>query len=92
MSTLERHLQIEHLGLCLPYLTPKYLCMLRCTCSELRDMRVSWQAHSIGHELDGSCSATSWLHRNIVSMRDLRLSLSCCLPKRTLQDLLSVGR
>jgi hypothetical protein len=68
------------------------MCILRCTCSELRDMRVSWQDHSIEFQLDGSCSAVSWLHKNIVSMRNLRLALSCPMPKKMLQDLMAVGR
>lgn len=76
------------LRLCLPRLTPKDMCMLRCTCSVLRDMRVSWQGHSIDFQLDGSISATSWLHKNIVSMRCLSLGVSLNTPERMVQDII----
>jgi hypothetical protein len=87
-----QHLQIVHLALCLPYISPKDMCMLRCTCSELRDMRVSWRHHSIDHKLDGSCASIAWLHKNIVSVLQLKLTITLDLPTKLLQDLLSVGR
>jgi hypothetical protein len=66
--------------------------MLRCTCSELRGMRVSWQDHSIDNEMRGSLSAISWLDKNIVSMRQLSLRVFFSLPQRFLQDLMGGGR
>lgn len=87
---MDKLLQI--LRLCLPRLEPRDICILKCTCSELRDMRVSWHDHSINFQLDGSASATSWLHRNIVSMQTLNLKISLDLPQRTLQDVMEGGR
>jgi len=83
---------VKGVGLCLPRLTPKYVCMLRCTCSVLRDMSVSWQDHSIDFQLDGSASATSWLQKNIGTMKKLNLVITAAQPQRTLQDVMEGGR
>jgi hypothetical protein len=88
--TMDKQLQIVQL--CLPLLTPKEVCMQRCTCSEFRDMRVSWKDHSIRFELDDSISAASWLHKNIVSMVDLTLNIITDMPARYLQDVLKGGK
>jgi hypothetical protein len=87
---MEQQLQIVQL--CIGHLRPEDVCMLRCTCSAMRDMRVSWHDHSIRFELDGSFSSVSWLHKNIVSMRKLYLTLSVGMPGNMLQDLWDVGR
>jgi hypothetical protein len=58
-------LQVGHVGLCIPYLDPKDVCMLRCTCRELRDMPVSWRHHSINFFLNETGSAKSWLLRTL---------------------------
>jgi hypothetical protein len=55
-------------------------------------MHVSWQDHRIQFWLDGSFSAISWLHRNIVSMQELVLGISLALPLRLLQDVMEGGR
>jgi hypothetical protein len=86
---MDKHLQI--LQLCLPRLTPSDVCMLRCTCSELRDMPVSWHEHSIDFHLGDSPSAIAWLHDNIVSMHKLSLTMSSSLLKLPRQDLLARG-
>jgi hypothetical protein len=73
-------------------LTPRGICMLRCTCSELRDMRVSWSDHSIDFHLKTSVSALSWLHKNIASMRQIRLTIGINLPRGMLQDVMKGSR
>lgn len=78
--------------LCLPRLTPKDMCMLRCSCSELRGMGVSWQDHSINFSLGWSGSATFWLLKNIVSMRELNLNISGDVSQTALQDVMEAGR
>jgi hypothetical protein len=87
---MEKYAEVVQLGL--PYLTPKDMCKLRCTCSGFRDMRVSWHEHDIEFLMDGSCSAISWLHKNIVAMRKLDLVISTNLPEKCLQDLMEAGR
>lgn len=78
--------------LCLPHLAPKDMCMLRCTCSALRDMRVSWHGHSIDFQLDGSVSATFWLYKNIASMRKASLKVSTRTSLQMLKGVLEGGR
>jgi hypothetical protein len=70
---MPQRLQAQHVILCFRYLNVKEMCMLRCSCSELRDMRVSWQDHSIDFKLGRSWSSMAWLHKDIVSMRRLSL-------------------
>jgi hypothetical protein len=84
--------QLQIVQLCLPLLTAVDVGMLRCTCSKLRDMRVSWQEHSIKHELNGSPSAITWLHKNIVSIQDLNLELRFDAPDKLLLGLLEAGK
>lgn len=83
---------LDILQLCLPRLTPNDMCMLRCTCSELRDMKVSWRDHSILFQLDGSISALAWLQKNIVCMQTLRLDINFSLPGELLHDAMKGGR
>lgn len=78
--------------LCLRYLEPKDMCMLQCICSDLRDMPLSLQDHSIDFQLDGSASATTWLQKNIVSMQKLALETDHDLPPELLQDVMEGGR
>jgi hypothetical protein len=84
--------QLQVFQLCLPLLAPEDVCMMRCSCIELRDMRVSWQDHSIRFKLDGSPSAILWLYRNIVSIQDLYLQISVDLPTNLLLGLLGAGK
>lgn len=79
---------MQILQLSLPLLTPKDICKLKCTCSELQDVSVSWQDHSIDFKLDGSASAVSWLHKNIVSVTTLELEITVGLPLKMLQDVM----
>uniref|UniRef100_A0A383VAJ9 F-box domain-containing protein n=1 Tax=Tetradesmus obliquus TaxID=3088 RepID=A0A383VAJ9_TETOB len=83
---------LQIVKLCFPRLTPKDMCMLRCSCSELAGMSVSWQDHSINFKLDGSDSATCWLQKNIESMRKLSLNISGDVPQTALQDVMEAGR
>lgn len=55
-------------------------------------MSVSWHDHSMDFQLDGSVSAIYWLHKNIVSMQQLWLTISVSLPAKTLQDVMESGR
>lgn len=80
------------LQLCLPHLGPTHICVLRCTCSTLRDMSVSWQGHSIEFGLGGSVTAAYWLHKNIVTMQHLSLFISFDMPRRMLQDIIDGAR
>jgi hypothetical protein len=88
--SMDKHLQI--LQLCFPLLTLKDVCMLRCTCCELRDMPITWQDHSIEHKLDGSFSSLSWLQNNIGSMRQLSLTVTTNMSRKVLQGLMANGR
>lgn len=91
---MDKLLQI--LRLCLPWLTPKDTCMLKstCKCFKLRDMinSASWHDHSVDFELTESDSALRWLLRNIGSMQKLTLSISLCVPRQKLQDVLGSAR
>jgi hypothetical protein len=91
-SSMDKVLQC--IQLCLPCLVPEDVCILRCTCKELRDMRVSWKDHSIDFCLEGpqSCSALSWLHKNIGSMQCLSLKSHISLATELLQGLIASGR
>jgi hypothetical protein len=84
--------ELQVVQLCLPFLTPKDVCLLRCTCRELRDMRVSWHDHSINFKLGESLSAITWLQKNIIFMRQLKLKLGSNFPQASLQHLMEVGR
>jgi hypothetical protein len=67
---MNKHLQVVQL--CMPWLTPQSVCLLKCTCRDLNVMRVSWEAHEcITFKLDGDPTAIAWLHKNIVSFRQL---------------------
>jgi hypothetical protein len=88
---MEKHPQVVQL--CLPWLAPKDVCMLQCTCKELKATPLTWEAHDhIRFDLNGSPSAISWLHKNIVSIRHLSLALTFNPPKQLLQDLFVDGR
>lgn len=87
---MDKPLQI--LQLCLPCLNPKDVCMLRCTCCELQDMAVSWRDLSIDFQLDGSSSANCWLEKNIVTMKQLSLTINYEMPRETLQGVMEAGR
>uniref|UniRef100_A0A383VEK7 F-box domain-containing protein n=1 Tax=Tetradesmus obliquus TaxID=3088 RepID=A0A383VEK7_TETOB len=82
----------EVLQLCFPLLTPTDMFKLQRTCRELRDMRVSWQGHSIDFHVNESVSALSWLHKNIGSMWWLNLTISVVLPRSMLQQVMEAGR
>jgi hypothetical protein len=68
------------LRLCVRYLDPADVCMLKCSCFGLRDLRVSWQDHSINFKLGKSCSTIVWLLENIVTMRRLSLEVNLNVP------------
>jgi hypothetical protein len=88
---MDKHQQVVQL--CLPRLRPKDICVLKCTCRELKGMRVSWDGHQqLGFTLNGSPSAISWLHKNIVTIKELSLTLEFNPPKQLLQDLFKDGR
>jgi hypothetical protein len=90
-QNMDKHQQVVQL--CLPLLRPKDICVLQCTCRELNAMRVSWDGHRwLGFKLNGSPSAISWLHKYIVTMKDLHLLLTFNPPKQLLQDLFKDGR
>jgi hypothetical protein len=87
---MAKHLQVVQL--CLPRLSPKDVCMLACTGKEFYTTRLTWEAHEcIRFDLDGSLSAISWLHKNIVSIRHLSLALTFNPPKQLLQGLFADG-
>jgi hypothetical protein len=88
---MEKHLQVAQL--CLPLLSPKNAAILRCVCSGYQMLRASCEAYGDIHfELDGSPSAICWLHKNIVSIQTLYLTLTFNPPKQLLQGLLAAGR
>jgi hypothetical protein len=89
-QNMAQHQQVVQL--CLPHLRPEDVCLQRCTCRELNAMRVSWDGRGISFELNGSLSAMSWLHKNIVTIKQLALSLTFKPPKQLLQDLFADGR
>uniref|UniRef100_A0A383V862 Uncharacterized protein n=1 Tax=Tetradesmus obliquus TaxID=3088 RepID=A0A383V862_TETOB len=53
-------------------------------------MGVSWQDHSINFSL--GWSATCWLLKNIVSLRELNLNISGDVSQTALQDVMEAGR
>jgi hypothetical protein len=90
-QNMDKHLQV--MQLCLPHLLPKNVCMLKCTCRELNAMRGSWEAHqNISLTLNGSLSAMAWLHKNIVAIKQLSLTLTFDPPKQLLRDVFRDGR
>jgi hypothetical protein len=88
---MEQHLHI--LQLCLPLLSPKDVAVMRCVCSDLTKMRVSWEAYGDIHfDLNGCTSSISWLHKNIASIKTLFLAISFDAPPQLLRGLVTAGR
>lgn len=79
--------------LCLPLLSPKDLAILRCVCSGYQTLRASWEAYGdIYFAMDGSPSAICWLHKNIVSITTLYLTVTFNPPQQLLQGLIAASR
>jgi hypothetical protein len=88
---MDKHLQVVQL--CVPWLSPKDVCLLKCTCRDLNAMRVSWAAHKrIAFRLDGSPTTIAWLHKNIASIRRSSLKMTFEPPKTLMQGLFADGR